>query len=134
MKRVLFAVVTLAALSLAVVAWADAAKAKAKPAMASDKPATITGEIVDMGCYMAHEARGEKHMGCATKCIANGMPMGLLTADGRLFLITLDHDDADPYNKCKDLAAKQVKLTGVVSDRAGMHAIDVTAVALASAK
>ena len=130
MKRlvVISAVLALAVWSAAVVA-ADA-KAKAKPAAKM----TLKGELVDMGCYMGHEAKGEKHMGCATKCIANGMPMGLLTADGKLYLITLDHDDADPYNQCKDWASKQVTLTGPVSERSGMRSIDVTAAQLVAAK
>src|SRR5689334_9085802 len=102
--------------------------------MAMAKPTTMTGEVVDMGCYMAHTATGEKHLSCATKCIANGMPMGLLTANGKLYLITLDHDDYDPYNKLKDWASKQVTLTGVVSERAGMRSIDVTAAQLIAAK
>src|SRR5437867_357566 len=59
---------------------------------------TITGEVVDTGCYIAHSARGEKHVSCATKCINQGMPMGLLTSDGTLYLVTLNHDNADPYN------------------------------------
>ncbi len=134
MKRNLFAVMMLAGVVCVAVAFADAPKDKAKAAPAAAKPGSITGEIVDMGCYMGHEAKGEKHMGCATKCIANGMPMGLLTADGKLYLLTLDHDNGDPYNKCKDWASKQVTVTGPVSERAGMRSIDVTAAQLAAAK
>jgi hypothetical protein len=87
---------------------------------------TISGEVVDTGCYLAHSARGEKHIGCATKCINQGMPMGLLTSDGRLYLLTLDHDNPDPYNKLKGMAGKNVAVTGMVMERAGMKGIDVT--------
>jgi hypothetical protein len=86
---------------------------------------TITGEIVDTGCYLGHAAMGEKHTECATKCIANGNPMGLLTSKGKLYLLTMSHDNADPYNKCKDWAAKQVAVTGVVIARAGMTGLEV---------
>jgi len=134
MKRNLLGPMLLAAMLVVTVAFADAPKEKAKAEGMGGKPAKLTGEIVDMGCYMGHEAKGEKHMGCATKCIANGMPMGLLTADGKLYLITLDHDDADPYNQCKDWASKQVTLTGPVSERSGMRSIDVTAAQLVAAK
>ena len=94
---------------------------------------TLTGELVDTGCYLGHGARGEKHVSCASKCIANGMPMGLLTADGSLYLITLNHDNADPYNKLKDMAGKKVKVTGTVMTRNGMKGIDVTDAVLATA-
>ena len=125
-----------ASVLLAVVAFADAPKEKAKGdmAMSKAKPMMITGEIVDMGCYLADNERGEKHVSCATKCIAKGMPMGLLTADGKRYLMTIDHDDSAPYDKCKDWAAKQVTLTGTIAQRNGVNAIDVTAAQLAVAK
>jgi len=100
-----------------------AAGQKAKPAA---RAATLKGEIVDLGCYLGHGAKGAEHMGCASKCIAGGMPMGLLTADGKLYLLTLDHENADPYNKCKDLAAATVEVRGQLMERNGMLALDVT--------
>jgi hypothetical protein len=87
---------------------------------------TITGEVVDMGCYLGHGAKGEGHIACATKCIANGMPMGLLTTDGKLFLLTMNHDNPDPYNKIKEMAGKTVAVTGSAMARSGVSAIDVT--------
>jgi len=93
---------------------------------------TLTGEVVDMGCYLGHGAHGEKHISCATKCINNGMPMGLLTANNQLYLITLNHDNADPYNQLKTMAGKNVTVTGAVATRNGIKAIDVTAAQLAS--
>jgi hypothetical protein len=129
-KRIVWLLVGIA-LFVAALAWADAEKGKAA---AAPKPQTLTGEIVDMGCFVEHGAKGEKHVGCASKCIAGGMPMGLLTTDGKLYLITLDHDNADPYNQCKDWAAKQVTLTGTIAERSGVRAIDVTGAQLVAAK
>ena len=87
---------------------------------------TLTGELVDTGCYLGHGARGEKHVECATKCINEGMPMGLLTKDGSLYLLTMNHDNADPYNQLKTMAGKTVSVTGMVMTRSGMKGIDVT--------
>jgi len=126
-KLVLLAIVVLASVTLA--AAQEAAKEPAKKA-----PTTLTGELVDTGCYLGHGARGEKHIDCATKCIAGGMPMGLLTSAGKLYLITLDHDNPDPYNKLKEMAGKTVSVTGIVSARSGMQGIDVTDVKLAAAE
>ena len=93
----------------------------------------LSGEVVDTGCYLGHAARGEKHgASCGSKCVANGMPMGLLTADGTLYLITMNHDNADPYNKLKGMVGKNVTLTGTVMTRSGMKGIDVTEVAAAA--
>jgi hypothetical protein len=104
---------------------------------AEKKPVTLKGEIVDTGCYITHAAMGEKHKDCATKCIANGMPMGLLSGK-TLYLITLNHDNSDAYNKCKEMAGSTVEVTGVVAERNGVKAIDImavkTTVAAAAAK
>ena len=101
---------------------------KAAAAGGAPKQVTLKGEVVDTGCYLAHGSRGEKHKGCASKCIANGMPMGLLTSNGMLYLLTLDHDNPDPYNQVKDMSAQTVEVTGTLLARNGMKAIDVTGV------
>jgi hypothetical protein len=91
---------------------------------AAAKPATLKGELVDTGCYLSHGAKGEKHIECATKCIANGMPMGLLTADGTVYLITMSHSNADPYNNLKTMAGKMVSVTGPLASRGGLKSIE----------
>jgi len=124
MKRALSFALLAALVLVAAVALADVKKEM----KADKKPVTIKGEIVDTGCYIANGAMGEKHKDCASKCIANGMPMALMASDGRLILLTLDHDNADPYNQCKTLAGAQVEVTGTMSERNGMKALDVTGV------
>jgi type 1 fimbria pilin len=124
MKRALSFALLAALVLVAAVALAD----EKKEMKAEKKPVTLKGEIVDTGCYIAHGAMGEKHKDCASKCIANGMPMALMASDGRLILLTLDHDNADPYNQCKTLAGAQVEVTGTMSERNGMKALDVTGV------
>lgn len=52
--------------------------------------------------------------------------MGLLTSGGTLYLLTLNHDNADPYNHLKSMAGKTVSVTGTVMTRSGMQAIEVT--------
>jgi len=110
---------------------AKAASADKKEMKADAKMSNVTGEVIDTGCYMAHGAMGEKHASCAAKCIAGGMPMGLLTENGSLYLITMKHDNPDAYNKLKDMAAKKVVLTGMTAERSGMKSIDAVAVKLA---
>jgi hypothetical protein len=114
-------------------ASAEKSEAKAE-AKAEAKTSNLTGEIIDTGCYMAHGAVGEKHASCAAKCIAGGMPMGLLTEAGALYLITMNHDSPDAYNQLKEMAAKKVVLTGVTSERSGMKSIDAVSFKLAEPK
>lgn len=89
------------------------------------KPVTVSGELVDLGCYLAHASKGADHKSCAEKCIAGGMPMGVLTADGKLYLLTQNHENADLSNAAKEMAADQVSITGPVHDRDSMKAIEV---------
>ena len=86
---------------------------------------TVTGELVDTGCYTAHLGKGTSHASCATMCINQGMPMGVLTHKGVLYLVTMNHDNPDPYNKLKTMAGKNVAITGHVYTRSGMTVIEI---------
>ena len=91
-------------------------------AKASGQTEIIKGEVVDLMCYLDHGAKGDKHKGCAKKCIDSGGPVGLLTADDQLYLVIGDHQ---PINK--ELAAKAaqtVTLKGKVVERNGMKMIE----------
>ena len=99
---------------------------------ASPKPAgqsmTVAGEVVELSCYMAKEAKGEQHKACAEACIKGGAPIGILTADGKLFLMVEDHNAKQPYETLKTKAAQQAKVTGTLQERGGLRAIVVTSV------
>jgi hypothetical protein len=123
MKRVLSAALLAAVLVFVVGAVAGAAE---KKAAGEPKTMTIKGEVVDMGCYMGHGAKGASHKDCAVTCIAGGMPMGILTSQNKLYLVTLNHDNHDPYNKLKEWAGEMVSVTGTVASKNGVWAIDVT--------
>jgi hypothetical protein len=86
---------------------------------------TITGEVVDTGCYLGHASKGADHASCATMCINQGMPMGVLTQKGVLYLVTMNHDNPDAYNKLKGMAGKNVTVTGHVYSRSGITGIEI---------
>lgn len=126
MKRA-FASIIAFAVAFALVAIAgDRATAQGK---ASGKTGTWTGEILDAGCYLEKGAMGPKHAECALKCASNGMPLMLLTKDGKAVLLTPNHDNPDPYEKLKGMAGSVVAVTGTWSERGGARGIDVTGVA-----
>ena len=68
---------------------------------------SVTGELVDMNCYMAHGAKGDDHKSCATACIKGGAPMAVLTSDGKLYLLVADHGKKDAYEEAKKYAGSQ---------------------------
>jgi len=82
----------------------------------------VTGEVVDLMCYLDHGAKGAGHASCGTKCISSGGPVGLLTADNKLYLIIGDHK---PINaQLAPLAAKTITVTGKVVQRNGVMMIE----------
>lgn len=92
----------------------------------SGKTETIKGELIDMACYMAHEGKGAKHAKCAAACVAGGAPLGVLTKDGKVYLVVGDHADEKPYVEAKALVGADAKLTGTVFTRGGLTAIVVS--------
>lgn len=84
---------------------------------------TISGEVVDMSCYMGHGAHGDGHKDCAATCINGGSPMGILTSDNKLYLVVENHKKAEAYTEAKKHAGEMVTVTGTVSERNGINAI-----------
>ena len=89
---------------------------------------TVKGEILDLACYLGHGAKGPEHQPCALKCAQMGQPLGLLTADGKLYLLAADHQDPSAFKKAKQLAGEQVEMTGSPAERDGITALTVHAV------
>jgi hypothetical protein len=91
---------------------------------AADDTGTVTlkGEVLDMACYLDHGAHGDKHAGCAEKCISSGLPVGLKTEDGKVYLIIGQHE---PLNaKLAPLAAKTVTIKGKLVSRDGINLLE----------
>ena len=83
---------------------------------------TVTGEVVDLACYLDHGAKGEKHQKCAANCIKAGLPVGVLTDDGKVYLVVGTHHK--PANdQLVDFAAKKVTIEGKVGTQSGVSII-----------
>ena len=94
----------------------------ALPAPRAQETQTITGEVVDLMCYLDHGAKGEKHAGCAEMCIGSGGPVGLLTKDNQIYLVVGKHK---PINdELASVAARTVTVKGKVVERDGMTMIE----------
>src|ERR1700692_1354807 len=51
----------------------------------------VTGEVVDMMCFVDHTAVGEKHgQSCGAKCIKSGGPAGIVS-EGKAYLVVGEH-------------------------------------------
>ncbi len=94
-------------------------------AQQAKKLTTVQGEVVCLTCYLAHEAKGQSHAKCAAACINKGLPMGILTKDGKLLVALEDHANASAYQQLKKFAAETVIVTGIVVSRNNITGISV---------
>jgi len=107
-----------------------------KKVLESGKVTTVTGEVVDVSCYMELGKRGEAHVACGTKCINNGAPIGVVDADGNLYIVMAEehHPRRDGQVELKTvlgpLLAKTVTITGMMTEMKGYRALFVQAAEL----
>jgi hypothetical protein len=94
--------------------------------------ATVTGEIIDMSCYLQLGKHGEKHVACGKKCLTAGQPIGLLTADGHVFMLMEEEHDprrdgltSDFRKAATDHLGHIMEVTGTEAQHAGFHAMYV---------
>ena len=115
----------LAGLILGLAAWAGPAAAhqgmEDEEKVGSEQ--TITGEVVDLACYLSEGASGPGHKDCAQKCIASGLPVGIKSGDEIYVAIGSEHGPANAA--LAPLAAKQVTAEGTVTERNGVHLIAI---------
>jgi hypothetical protein len=102
------------------IATAVTAAEKAAPA-----GVTVSGEIVDLACYLARGGKGPEHAACAAKCAEMGQPLGLAASDGKVYLLMADHADSSAFTKAKSLAGTKVEIKGQVASRDGMSGLTV---------
>ncbi len=88
---------------------------------------TITGEVVDVQCYVkdGRKATGEDHGGCARTCAGKGGPMGILASDG-LYGITGEFA-ANRNRKLLPFVAQKVQATGEIGAKDGKKTIKLSA-------
>lgn len=89
---------------------------------------TVQGEVVDLACYMSKGSRGAAHKSCAQLCAKKGVPIGVLTDGGELFLLLDDHNNPDPYDAAKKLAGERAEVSGKKFSKQGVASIVVGAV------
>jgi hypothetical protein len=108
----------IAALAFSPLAIAEEQHEHGKDAAASKE---VTGEVVDMMCYVDHNATGDKHSACGTKCIKGGGPVGIVE-NGKAYLVVGEHK---PINEqLADSCGKTITLKGKLAERGGISMLE----------
>jgi hypothetical protein len=96
------------------------------------KVVKVVGEIVDLSCYLQVGKHGGKHRDCGQKCLRNGQPIGLLTQEGKLYLLMEEEHDPrrDGLTNFRQAAidnmAYIMEITGTQSKVGDLEALYVT--------
>ena len=96
------------------------------------KVTTLVGEIIDLSCYLQVGKHGAKHKDCGQKCLKNGQPIGLLTADGTPYLLMEEEHDPrrDGLTNFRQAAidnmANIMEVTGTLAEVKGQKVLYVS--------
>lgn len=89
----------------------------------------LSGEVLDLACYIAKGAKGPSHTRCAATCAEHGMPLGLLTGDGKVYILYPKHGAEEGFEQVKKLAGQNAKVTGTVQQKDALLGLEVHAAA-----
>ena len=120
--KTFFAVVVIASFATAPLALAHDPAEHEKENLSAGAEKSVTGEIVDMMCYVDHNAVGETHgQSCGAKCIKGGGPVGIVI-DGKAYLVVGEHK---PINdQLAEYCGKTVTLKGKAAERGGIAMLE----------
>jgi hypothetical protein len=112
--------------------FAVTASSQEKPV---SKEATISGEVIDVACYLSNGARGANHIDCGKACAKAGGSLGILTADGKVYVSLLPDDHKNnPNHLLIDHVGHNVEAKGYVRAKGGVNGIMIRSVAMAKSE
>jgi len=100
----------------------------ATPAAAAGQRVQLTGEIMDTWCYVSEIMGGSEavlgtaHHQCAVWCAAGGVPVGLLSETGEIFMILKlgDEDTSNADPRILEIQSSRVTVDGDLYERDGI--------------
>jgi hypothetical protein len=94
------------------------------PAVASAQEIVVTGEVLDMTCYIAYNLSGPDHAECAKVCIRSGEPAGIKAQDGKVYLLT-GEPGYSVNTELAEYAAQVITIKGKQTVRDGFAQLQV---------
>lgn len=94
---------------------------------------TVTGEVIDVACYFDDGASGPAHAACARRCIESGLPVGLKTKDGKVYVLIGEQTPPGPQPGPKHesfnaqlarYAATVVTVSGTLVSKEGVNVLE----------
>jgi hypothetical protein len=128
LKRILTGLGVAACLAIALPAVAQAQEMKMGHAP-EGKEATVSGTVIDVSCKFRHGLSGAEHRMCAQVCADKGVPLAILTDDGKLVVpVSAGMPGGNESMRLKEFAEQQVTVTGTVFKAGGAMAIEIASI------
>lgn len=118
------------ALIVALLIVVGAATAEAQASKQSSRDVTVSGEIIDMKCYLSgmQGGRGPEHEECAIACIKGGLPVGIVDKDGKTYTLVPARGMKGANEALLPFVAKNVTVKGTVREKGGTELLYYTSV------
>jgi hypothetical protein len=101
-------------------------------AAATPERVKVTGEVIDSWCYITEIMfpEGSAHHQCAIWCAAGGIPVGILGADGQIYMVLkVDQDSTNVANPAiLKIQSHEVTVDGDLYVRDGINYLVVNQV------
>jgi len=89
----------------------------------------ITGTVIDVSCKFGQGLQGEEHRMCSQVCADRGLPLAILTDDGKLYIPTSAGMPGDAQNgRLKEFAEHRVTVEGKAFAAGGAQAIQIASI------
>jgi hypothetical protein len=96
---------------------------RGSPPFVQGQEIVVRGEVLDMTCYIGKNSSGPEHAQCARDCIRKGLPVGLKSEDGNIYLLVGEKQALNA--ELADYAAKTVTIRGKKTIRDGFAQLQV---------
>src|SRR3989454_1724898 len=89
---------------------------------------TMTVQVIDLNCNTTNGASGPAHKACAQACATAGVPLGILSSDGTIYVPVSSKPGDPPNSIIMQYAEDVVTVTGKHRLVSGLHTIEIKTV------
>lgn len=97
-------------------------------------PKVVTGEVIDITCFVRMASSGPKHAKCAVYCAGLGMPIGILEDNTGTIYLVLPEGHASPQEAVKGHIGSRVTAKLKVYENGGLRSAEVLEISAAAAE
>ncbi len=117
------------AVALALVGLVSSAAQAQEHSMPKGEEVTLTNvQVIDLHCFTANGMKGDMHKECAIACSKAGVPLGLLSDTGKVYVPVSKSPmtGQKQFNaQLQPYAEQMVNVKGVLYERGGILGIDI---------